>query len=75
MKEFIHDYFSVTPDKHLKFETQTPHLVCRGPEPNWAIGGVGRVASYKGPHTEHNSRTFPLLLHYGCEEEVAYRTV
>jgi hypothetical protein len=21
------------------------------------------VSSYKGPHTEHNSRTFPLLLH------------
>jgi len=31
--------------------------------------GASCISSYKGPHTKHNSRTFPLLLHYGCEED------
>jgi hypothetical protein len=32
-------------------------------------GTVPYVPSYKGPHTEHNSRTFPLLLHYYVKSE------
>jgi hypothetical protein len=54
----------VTRDIDLKFEIL-------GPLP-WAGGGgrcklsgvMGYVASYKGPHTKHSSRTFPFLLHY-----------
>jgi len=56
----------VTWDTFLKFEHRTPSQGHLGPGSNSVSSSMRvYVSSYKGTHTEPNSCTFPLLLHYG----------